>query len=204
MLEAYRCINDKTFDPVCLIFAGLLQVVDNCFSDLGVKEWKKSTIGFGVDGASVNLGKRRGVASLLKREVDHLIDIHCLPHRLELSMMEMQQECKYVKEVYDILHLVWKTYHFSPKSKRELKALGNELGLDVLKPRPVRGSGWLPHASGALRVFIKPVKDGSIRSDPAQYAAVLAHMEHVLQHQLMQMSKEEPSSLQKLRRKHLL
>lgn len=115
-----------------------------------MKEWKKSTIGFGVDGASVNLGKRRGVASLLKREVDHLIDIHCLPHRLELSMMEMQQECKYVKEVYDILHLVWKTYHFTPKSKRELKALGNQLGLDVLKPRPVRGSRWLPHVSGAL------------------------------------------------------
>ena len=98
-LKAYRCINDKTFDPFCLIFAGLLQVVDNCFSDLGVKKRKKSTIGFGADGASVNLGKRRGVASLLKHEVDHLIDIHCLPHRLELSMMEMQQECKYVKEV---------------------------------------------------------------------------------------------------------
>ena len=74
---------------------------------------------------------------------------------------------------------MWKTYHFSPKSKRELKALGNELGLDVLRPRPVRGSRWLPHVSGALRVFIKPVKDGSIRSDPAQYAAVLAHMEHL-------------------------
>ena len=144
-----------------------------------MKEWKKSTIGFGADGASVNLGKRRGVASLLKREVHHLIDIHCLPHRLELSMLEMQQQCKYVKEVYDILHLVWKTYHFSPKSKRELTALGNELGLDVLKPRPVKGSRWLPHVSGALRVFIKPVKDGSIRSDPAQYAAVLAHMEHL-------------------------
>ena len=74
---------------------------------------------------------------------------------------------------------MWKTHHFSPKSKRELKALGNELGLDVLKPRPVRGSRWLPHVSGALRVFIKPVKDGSISSDPAQYAAVLAHMEHL-------------------------
>ena len=64
-----------------------------------MKERKKSTIGFGADGTSVNLGKRRGVTSLLKHEVDRLIDIHCLPHRLELSMIEMQQECKYVKEV---------------------------------------------------------------------------------------------------------
>jgi len=163
----------------CYILAGLVQLINNCFEDLGLKEWTKSTIGFGADGASVNLGRRQGVASILKREVDHLIDIHCLPHRLELSMLEMQRDCKYVKEVYDILHLVWKTDHYSPKSQRELKTLGNELGLNVLKPRPVKGSRWLSHVSGALSVFIKPIKDGSISSDPAQYAAVLAHMEHL-------------------------
>ena len=74
---------------------------------------------------------------------------------------------------------MWKTYHYSPKSQRQLKTLGNELGLNVLKPRPVKGSRWLPHVSGAFSIFIKPIKDGSISSDPAQYAAVLAHMEHL-------------------------
>jgi len=69
---------------------------------------------------------------------------------------------------YDISHLLWKTYHHNPKSQRDLTALGNELGLNVLKPRPVKGSRWLPHVSGAMRVFIKPTKDGSISSDPAQ------------------------------------
>ena len=127
-----------TFTTFCYILAGFVQVINNCFEDLGLKEWKKSTIGFGTHGASVNLGRRQGVASILKREVDHLIDIHCLPHRLKLSMLEMQRDCKYVKEVYDILHLVWKTYHYSPKSQRELRTLGNELGLNVLKPRPVK------------------------------------------------------------------
>ena len=136
-------------------------------------------IGFGADGAAVNLGKRQGVSAILKREIFHLIDIHCLPHRLELSMLEMQRECKFVQNVYDILHLVWKTYHYSPKSRRELDALGKELGLDVLKPRPVKGSRWLPHVSGALKVFIKPQKDGNMSRDPAQYAAVLTHMEHL-------------------------
>jgi len=156
-----------------------VQVVDVCFQDLGFEHWKKSMIGFGADGASVNMGKRQGVAALLKRDTCHLIDIHCLPHRLELSMLELQRECKFVQNVYDILHLVWKTYHYSPKSRRELDALGKELGLDVLKPRPVKGSRWLPHVSGALKVFIKPQKDGNITRDPAQYAAVLTHMEHL-------------------------
>ena len=56
--------------------------------------------------------------------------------------------------------------------------MGKELGLDVLKPIPVKGSRWLPHVSG---VFIKPQKDGNIcmSRDPAQYAAVLTHMEHL-------------------------
>ena len=94
-------------------------------------------------------------------------------------MLEMQRECKFVQNVYNILHLVWKTYHYSPKSRRELDALGKELGLDVLKPRPVKGSRWLPYVSGALKVFIKPQKDGNMSRDPAQYAAVLTHMEHL-------------------------
>ena len=35
-------------------------------------------IGFGADGASVNLGKRQGVAAILEREIFHLVDIHCV------------------------------------------------------------------------------------------------------------------------------
>ena len=160
--------------------AGLVQVVDGCLKDLGFRHWKKSMIGFGADGASVNLGKQQGVAAILKREIFHLIDIHCLPHRLELSMLEMQQECKFVQNVYDILHPVWKTYLYSPKSRQELDASGREVGLDVRKPRPVKGSRWLPHVSGVLQVFIKPQKGGNMSCDPAHYAAVLTHMEHLV------------------------
>jgi len=77
------------------------------------------------------------------------------------------------------MHLVWKTYHFSPKSKRDLKTLGSQLGIDVLQPTRVKGSRWLPHVSRALDVFIKPVKDGDLVKDESQYAAVLQHMEHL-------------------------
>lgn len=69
--------------------------------------------------------------------------------------------------------------HTSPKSKRDLKTLGSQLGIDVLQPTRVKGSRWLPHVSRALDVFIKPVKDGDLIKDEAQYAAVLQHMEHL-------------------------
>ena len=115
---------------------------------------------------------------MLKRDTTHLIDIHCLPHWLELSMLELQYECQFVQNMYDILHLVWKTYHYIPKCRRELDALGKELGLDVLKPRPVKGSRWLPRVSWALKVFTKPQKAGNVTHYSVQYAAVLTHMEH--------------------------
>ena len=67
----------------------------------------------------------------------------------------MQKSCKSVEEVYDVLNLVWKTYHYSIKSSRELKALASKLGVDALKPTQVSGTWWLPHVSRALKVFIK-------------------------------------------------
>lgn len=50
-------------------------------------------------------------------------------------------------EVYDVLNLAWKTYHFSAKSAGNLKALAGELSVNVLKPTQVTGTRWLPHVS---------------------------------------------------------
>lgn len=86
----------------------------------------------------------------------------------------MQKSCDLVNTVYDVLQLIWKTYHYSPKSTRELQNIGSELGISVLKPTQVSGTRWLPHISRALKVFITPGKDGS-----GQYSAVLCHMDHL-------------------------
>lgn len=144
-----------------------------------VTEWEKRVVAFGADGASVNLGKKGGVAALMRKAIPYLVDFHCLPHRLELALLEMQKSCKMVEEVYDVLNLVWKTYHYSAKSSRDLKALAAELGVNVLKPTQVTGTRWMPHVSRALKVFIKP-KDSKASEDPTgQYALVVYHMEHL-------------------------
>ena len=131
-------------------------------------------MGMGADGASVNLGQKGGVSALLRQHSPHLVDFHCLPRRLELALIEMQKSCHQAEVVYDVLQLIWKTYHYSPKSTRELQAVASELGVNVLKPTQVSGTRWLPHISRALNVLIKPVGDGS-----GQYAAMLCHMDHL-------------------------
>lgn len=148
--------------------------MDGAFQDSGIHHWKDKLVGFGADGASVNLGKGGGVAALLRQEVPYLIDFHCLPHRLELALLELQRKCKLVETMYEVLQLIWKTYHYSPKSTHELQTVGSELGVNVLKPTQVSGTRWLPHISRALKVMIVPGKEGS-----GQYAAVLCHMDHL-------------------------
>ncbi|XP_068749360.1 E3 SUMO-protein ligase KIAA1586-like [Montipora capricornis] len=115
-------------DAICATF----EAVDvSCESKL---------VPFGADGSSVNLGKKSGLATLLKKAIPYLVDFHCLPCRLELALLELQNSCKSVEDVYTVLHLIWKTYHYSPKSVRALKSVADELQINLLKPTQVRGS----------------------------------------------------------------
>ena len=160
-----------------MILAGIKEAIVNSCDD--ITQWDKRVVAFGADGAIVNLGKKGGVAALMRKDIPYLVDFHCLPHRLELALLEMQKSCKSVEEVYDVLNLVWKTYHYSAKSSRDLKALASELGVEALKPTQVSGTRWLPHVSRALKVFIKPGDDKTSEELTGQYALVLYHMEHL-------------------------
>ena len=138
--------------------------------------WESKLVAFGADSASVNLGKKSGLATLLKQEVSCLADFHCLPHRLELALLELQNSCRSVDDVYNVLHLIWKTYNYSPKSVRALKSIADELEINILKPTQVRGTRWLPHVSRAPNVFVGGSKSAT-QTESGQYSAVLMHME---------------------------
>lgn len=95
-------------------FEGILDTVKKSFEGVGILEWKYKLVSIGVEGASVNLGKKGGVAALLWLDIPYLIDFHCLPHRLELALIEMQRSCRQVEIIYEVLQMIWKTYHYSP------------------------------------------------------------------------------------------
>ena len=138
--------------------------------------WEQKLFAFGTDGASVNLGKKAGLAALLQKELPFLVDFHCLPHWLELALLELQKSCKSVDDVYNVLILIWKTYHYSTKSVCALKSIADNLQINILKPTQVRGTRWLPHINPVLNVFVGSAKSISV-SEPSQYSAMLMHME---------------------------
>ena len=75
----------------------------SALNNAGLGGWKESIVGFGSDGASVMVGRRGGVVALLKAEVPHLVDIHCLAHRLELGALDAIKENEDMKKVSDML-----------------------------------------------------------------------------------------------------
>ncbi|XP_056267915.1 zinc finger protein 862-like isoform X2 [Pseudoliparis swirei] len=134
----------------------------------------------GADGAAVNLGHKGGVIALLQAEAGaFIVPFHCMPHRLELAMLSVQRKIPMVDHVYSLLNMVWKTYHFSSKSMRELRALGEELGVHVNVPGSVSGTRWLAHVNRALQTRLRPGGKDRNLQNPGQFTAVYFHMEHL-------------------------
>lgn len=66
-------------------------MVNGAFTNVGIHQWKEKLVRMGADGASVNVGKKGRVVALLRRDIHHVIDFHCLPHQLEWALLEMQK-----------------------------------------------------------------------------------------------------------------
>ncbi|ROI15239.1 Zinc finger protein 862 [Anabarilius grahami] len=145
---------------------GVYDATKEAFQHLGTETgWLEKTVAMGADGAAVNLG--------------HIVPFHCMPHRLELAMLSVQRKIPMVDHVYNLLNMVWKTYHFSSKSMRELRALGEELGVRLNVPGSVSGTRWLPHVNRALQTLLKPGGKDKHLQNPGQFTAVYYHMEHL-------------------------
>ncbi|XP_064791036.1 uncharacterized protein LOC135512689 isoform X2 [Oncorhynchus masou masou] len=139
--------------------------------------WKKKCISFLADGASVNMGYRGGVIAHLQREAGgHITPIHCMPHRLELAILTIQKKEPKVSVVYVLLNPIWKTYHFSGKSKTRALCFRARARCGYLHTPRVKGTRWVPHIHRALKVFLQHGQDKDVATDECQYSVVLQHL----------------------------
>lgn len=156
----------------------LLIFIENAFAKINCENYKDKLVGFCADGASVNIGQRNGVVTKLRDDIPYLIDIHCMAHRLELSIVQMKNKNTLIKKLDDVLHLIWKTYQYSGKSLRELRVVGEEFDARIYAPAQVNGTRWLPHVNRPLKIFIEGRKENLINGS-SQYAVIQSHMEHL-------------------------
>lgn len=141
---------------------GVTDCIQSSMSKFGLDNWKKKLVGFCADGP-----KTAGVVA--KKSGQFETDRHSMDGSQAgagttwgFERGELGESCK------DTFHLIWKTYHLSPKSNRELKIVCEELESMFYKPKPVKGTRWVPQ------------KDDLV-SQAGQYAAVAIHMENLAQ-----------------------
>ena len=157
---------------------GIVSCIESSFEQFKLPNWDDMLVGMCADGASVNLGQSGGVVAKLRERKPHLIDIHCMAHRLELALKEVQKQNNMVAKVDTVLNHIYATYHHSPKSKRDLETICQELETRFYSPCPVKGTRWVPHLDRALEVFLA-TKGKDRATDSGEYSSICLHMDNL-------------------------
>jgi hypothetical protein len=84
-------------------------------------------------------GNKSGLAALLRRDRPHLVAIHCLAHRLELSFKDVVAKSKLYKTITLLLGLYY-LYRKSPKMKKSLTTSFESLKINRDLPTRVGGT----------------------------------------------------------------
>lgn len=127
---------------------GIQALLKEKFAETGI-DLQAKLVSICVDGAAVNLGVRRGLAALLRKDMPWLVAIHCFNHRLELAAKDACSS-SYLEEISTMLLNLHYTYEKSPKRLRELKELADAMDESIRKPDKASGTRWLQHKSRAL------------------------------------------------------
>lgn len=98
---------------------------------------------FTSDGASVMLGRRNGVAALIRAEVPHLIEQHCVAHREDLGIDDAWEKVSLMKKIETLLRTVYTVFSRSSVKKSEFKELANVADEDVVSFRPLNEVRWM-------------------------------------------------------------
>lgn len=100
-------------------------------------------IGLGIDGASVMLGSKSGVATRLISKFPFILSWHCFNHRLELSVNDAIKACTEINHFKVFMDTLYATYSVSPKSQRELAECAKELEVSLNRIGRVLDIRWV-------------------------------------------------------------
>ena len=101
--------------------------------------------GLGSDGASVMLGVRGGISTLLKEQTPFLVANYCIAHRLALVCGQAANEIPYLKRFKDILDQLYHYYENSAVRIAGLRAIQEVLNDPHLKFTQAKDIRWLSH-----------------------------------------------------------
>ncbi|KAG8197548.1 hypothetical protein JTE90_007284 [Oedothorax gibbosus] len=158
---ALRNVESGTADALKSLLLDVLK-------EFGI-DFEKKLVAFCCDGASVNLGIRRGVSTQLKEICPWLFVVHCLNHRLELAVKDSASNTQF-ETVINMLGKLYAYYKRSPKKRREIQELSEIMAEEEnsasYSPKNIQGTRWIDHKRRAAQSLVK------------SYALIVTHLEN--------------------------
>jgi hypothetical protein len=108
-------------------------------------------VGLATDGASVMLGKKAGVARMITDKFPHVIPWHCLAHRLELGVHDTLAEVSGTNNFKSFIDKLYSLFSMSPKNRRELRDIGEQLHVQLLSIGRVLDTRWVASSLRTVR-----------------------------------------------------
>ena len=155
MIVYLKCESDKEGDPH-FMFLDLIELPDqkaatiardllSCLNNHGFDDsyLKQNFIAFASDGASVMLGVKSGVATILKGYYPNIIIWHCLNHRLELAVGDSVREVHGINNFQVFMDKLYSVYSRSPLNQKELSECASQLEQHICKIGRVLGTRWV-------------------------------------------------------------
>lgn len=142
-----ECITDSTAAGIETALIDLLKkkgICDECVTKI---------MGLGTDGASVMTGRLNGLGAKLKRRNKHLVQVHCVAHRLNLAVSQAGKSIDYCKQYHGMIHSIYQFYSDSSvryDKLRELQTLLYEKVSQITEPTSVR---WLSIEAAVKMLF---------------------------------------------------
>ena len=127
-------------------------IVDSLKEFGGIAEAKifDKLVGYGADGASVNIGHKSGVGKRIQNKQPLITVVHCMAHRLELSFKDVLSKSKVQSQVVNLLTNIYLFYHNSSLNRSMLKLCCDAFSVKGI-PTRVGGTRWIPHTYAALQ-----------------------------------------------------
>ena len=107
-----------------------------------------------ADGASVNFGSINGVLAQISVKCPWLLKVHCVNHRIELSLKDSLTQVKWFQRVSDLLVSIYYTLSRSGKLKRIIKDGGVALDVQVYSFTNPKGTRFVSHHRRAVESLL--------------------------------------------------
>ena len=110
-------------------------------------------LGLGSDGASVMTGKNKGVTGMMLRQNPHLVNVHCIAHRLALCTSQAAENIPALKDYQESITSIYYYFKYSSGKQSRLAEIEKVLSAPQLKYKEVHSVRWLSFYDALQAVY---------------------------------------------------